>query len=204
MFEDCRMPDLSKRIEKVTPSFLASRFAGLNKKFSKKEFDHAISQIVRLSDKALYEYQIAREGVIRQIESSDEITFISVVNHLENCINSLSRVHKFFKIFNDREFSKTVPKEIKTLAKKKNESIIDFRNTIEHMDEKVSEISRDGKSGTMMFVNEDASKIQIRGYNKEEKELVWYEISTEELASVIEITNKITRLYSEHGVLSHK
>lgn len=193
MFEECRMPNLSVKIEKVMPAFLTGRLSGLSKKYSKNKFNLAISQIARLIDKTLYEYQLTRNLVIEQINNPGTFNFPAIINHLENCINSLARILKFLKVFNDKnkEFDEIVPKDIKNLINKIGSKIKDFRDTIEHMDEKISQDNSDnGNHWVSLFINKDASSIEI----------LEYKLSTSTLALVIEKTNKIVRLYIEHGL----
>jgi len=86
----CNMPDLTDlNQQKAVSRYLMTGLAGsdnnLNKNFvlNRKVF-------VRLADKAVYEYSIARENVISQInETKGGIYLVGIVNHLENCIISL-------------------------------------------------------------------------------------------------------------------
>lgn len=197
MFNECNMPDLAT-IERVTPAFATSRIGGLSKKYSKEELNHALAQVVRLSDKALYEYQTARSLIIEDIiPGSVTLNFLSVINHLENCINSLARIYKLFSFFGEDEFEKTVSKELKIETINWKDKIIKFRDTIEHMDNMLPKVAKESIPTSSIFYD-GTSTIQI--LSNDRGNLIRYEISTNDLAAIIKNINKMTRSFVEHGI----
>ncbi len=154
------MPDISDLKPSVVGHFLLTSLAGFDKKHTKKTMA-CLSVLSRLIDKAIYEYSIARETVIKD-EKENKLTYeeimnrndgqymyvCPIINHLENCINALSRIFKLLKL---------LPKEY-TLAHQRK--IDDIRNTIEHMDERISS-SRQGSLS--LNISEDALSVEITG-----------------------------------------
>lgn len=144
---ELKMEDLSG-LEKLQPTLI------LNLVFAKGDRDisrrTALNRrlFIRLLDKAVDEYNEARDLIVAQIaegeRSSEEMTkdgrhiyMFKFVDHMENCIASVRRILRFLDILKGNQdglaFSRTVRKHIESLTS----SILDVRNTIEHMDERI-------------------------------------------------------------------
>lgn len=110
--------------------------------------------LVRLVDKAFDEYFEAKEYIEEEIKTGDKLTYMfGKINHLENCLNAISRAGKIFKIIVSGKIIKKDgvkkvikkkiniinffnPEDIEEIKKSKNkESTI--RNRIEHINEDV-------------------------------------------------------------------
>ena len=178
LVKECKMPDISDLKHSVVGHFLLTSLAGFDKKHAKQTIA-CLSVISRLVDKAKYEYSIARETVIEE-EQENKLTYdeimkrgsgqymytCPIINHLENCINALSRIFKLLKL---------LPKEYNFTHQKK---IVDIRNAIEHMDERITS----SKQGSLSLnISEDALSVEITG----------------EIIKLEDIANQIRAIYQE-------
>lgn len=104
----------------------------------------------RLIDKAIYEYNIARRLILEEIEDNNRLkNRFLIINHLENCLNAISRVAKTFDLLTNGVYNKESrtreKKEQKILEFISKESIVTvsinkiskIRNRIEHIDEDI-------------------------------------------------------------------
>ncbi len=172
------MPDIGDLKHSVVGHFLLTSLTGFDKKHEKKTMA-CLSVISRLVDKAKYEYLIARETVIEE-EQENKLTYeeimkrdsgqymytCPIINHLENCINALSRIFKLLKL---------LPKEYNFTHQKR---IVDIRNAIEHMDERITS----SKQGSLSLnISEDALSVEITG----------------EIIKLEDIANQIRVIYQE-------
>jgi len=164
IIKECKMPDISDLAPSVIGAFLITSLAGSNVGKTKEEIA-CFSVIARLIDKAKVEYLTAREAVIKEVEERkmtyDEITkrddgqyfFIcEITNHLENCINALSRIYKLRKLLSPK---------YQFLANQKEE-IVRTRNHIEHIDSRIFGSIPGSRS---LSISEDALNVEIVNEN---------------------------------------
>ena len=168
--KECKMPQIDIDHRAVS-RYWGARIVGADIGF-KPEMYRAV--FVRLTDKALYEYNMARNAVLAQIERKDIshplVTNIGgtpfypvvIANHLETCINATKRALDILKrvircpespFFINRAHQKNINQYF--------ESIKNMRNKLEHID---NEILKDEiKKGQPIFlmINEDASEVKI-------------------------------------------
>lgn len=121
-------------------------------------FDQAIGRdgglylrlFCRLIDKAIYEYNIARRLILEEMEDNDRLkNRFLIINHLENCLNAVSRVAKTFDLLTNGVYNRE-----SRIREKKDQKILEFiskesivavsinkiskiRNRIEHIDEDI-------------------------------------------------------------------
>ena len=138
---ELKMEDLSG-LEKLQPTLI------LNLVFAQGERDisrrTALNRrlFIRLLDKAVDEYNEARDLIVAQIAEGqrrlEEMTkdgrhiyMFKLVDHMENCISSVRRILRFLDILKGNQdglaFSRTVRKHIESLTS----SVVDVRDTIE-------------------------------------------------------------------------
>jgi len=133
---------------------------------------------IRLLDKVLDEYSEARELIVAQIaerlrtpeEMEQNGTFIYMfkfVDHMENCISSVRRLLRFLDILKGNQdglvLPKMVRKHIKSLTR--YTSIIDVRDTIEHMDERIRDDLIQENEPVMMKITDTQDGIMIAGHS---------------------------------------
>lgn len=176
------MPDISDLGPIATGCFLASCLAGVDALKSEKDRKY-ITVLSRLIDKAKNEYIWAREAALAEEketgltyeeiltrDSGQYIYTCTIINHLENCINALSRIYKIVRKLNF------------DIDNKQDKAITDVRNCIEHMDKEIHA----GISGPVCLnISEDALYIYI-GQNTKVKEL-----------KIVDIANQIKTLHGQ-------
>ena len=134
-----------------------------------------IKLYIRLIDKTIYEYNMARTSTLEEVAQSqlptDElikngqvIYIFSFWDHMENCINTLNRL---FNLFNGLKSEKTIPEIPRFLRKKVesyNTSIRDFRHTIEHMEAKIKSGKFPPGKGIAPTINQTEDSIEISNH----------------------------------------
>ena len=144
---ELKMEDLSD-LEKLLPTLVLNlAFAQGDRGISRRT---ALNRrvFVRLIDKAISEYTQARALVIAQIaegqqdleevpKSVSNIYMFSFIDYMENCISTVRRILRFLERLKGNQdglmFNRSIRKHIKSLTA----SIVNVRNAIEHMDEKI-------------------------------------------------------------------
>jgi len=168
--KECKIPKIDIDYRAVS-RYWGARIVGADIGF-RPEMYRAV--FVRLTDKALYEYNMARNAVLAQIKRKDIghplTTFIGgtpfyqivIANHLETCINATNRALHLLKrmkrdlrtpFFIDCNFRKQVEqffKEIKST-----------RNILEHIDDAISEDMIKKGQPYLPAINKDASEFEI-------------------------------------------
>lgn len=157
------MPDISDLRTSAVGHFLAGSLIGAFQTLGKR-YELSLAITARLIDKARYEYSQAREAAVAEERESamsyEEILqrgqgqFLytaTITNHLENCINTLARIYA-----TNRDYRSSI-----------SPTIIEMRNMMEHMDEKLSENTHGPISPD---ITEDASEIKILFQNKKHPE----------------------------------
>jgi hypothetical protein len=170
---ELRMEDLSG-LEKLQPTLIINLvFAQGDKDISRRT---ALNRrlYIRLLDKAVDEYTEARELIVAQIaegqRNAEEITqngryiyMFKFVDHMENCISSIRRILRFLDILKSNQdglaFSRTTRNHIESLTT----PIIDVRDTIEHMDERIQKDVIQENEPVMLKITDTQDGIMIAG-----------------------------------------
>jgi hypothetical protein len=172
---ELKMEDLSG-LKKLQPTLI------LNLVFAQGDMDISRSTAlnrrlyIRLLDKTLDEYKEARDLIIDQItegqRNPEEMTqngryiyMFKFIDHMENCISSVRRIVRFLEILKGNQdglaFPRIVRKHIESLAT----SIIDVRNIIEHMDEKIQNDVIQENEPVMLKIMDTQDGIVIAGHS---------------------------------------
>lgn len=170
---ELKMEDLSG-LEKLQPTLT------LNVVFSQGDRDicrrTALNRrvYIRLLDKTMDEYREARELIVAQIaegqRSAEEMTsngryiyMFKFVDHMENCISTVRRILRFLDILKGNQgglvFSRTVKNHIKSMKT----DIIDVRDTVEHMDERIQHDVIQENEPVMLKITDSQDGIMIGG-----------------------------------------
>ena len=139
---ECRMPSLYPELERLQPRLLLlTAFVG----------NGALSQraalirrnLVRLVDKAVYEYSLAREAVLEQLNeahrSNEEmlqgriIYMFGFTDHMENCLNAMRRVLDLLQYLRSDKSAPAQDRVARRLVEAHAGSLIDVRDTFEHI-----------------------------------------------------------------------
>ena len=143
---ECKMPDLSGLDSPLIGRLIVQLLVGepgLSRKTSLYRKNY-----IRLVDKALREYHEARELILAQIaeanRSAEEMSrdgrhiyLILFTDHIETCINAVSRLFRLFERIKSERKSPAFPRELRRLLETQGESVAKVRNTVEHMDERI-------------------------------------------------------------------
>jgi len=126
---------------------------------------------IRLVDKAVYEYEMARADLIEEIEEKEyaakfpeggqRIFGFAFTDHMENCINATKRLLNIIDRIKGGTNSSLISKQIRRLTESLGKDVASVRHTIEHMDDKIhrGEI-KEGKP-VMIALSKGRDKITI-------------------------------------------
>ncbi len=155
---ETQIPDISDLKPSVAGHFLLASLGGFVQKKG-ETFYRAYAVASRLVDKARTEYLEAKESIeaeeaerkmsYEEILKRNEGQFMytaTIINHLENCVNAVARIHKLLPLLN----SEYVPANAKNMA--------DIRNTIEHIEER---IARAVEGPASLYFLEDKLTLQV-------------------------------------------
>ena len=149
LVKKANMLDISHLTPKAVSCFLAGSIAGrdIHKTDTERRM---LTMLVRLIDKAINEYNFAKEAIELEEVGIDTIYSCTIIDHLENCITTLARIIKI--------------KE-KYLKHPRNTKLIDIRDSIEHIDERIKNPVSDPPT---INISEDSLTIEIaaRGSGK--------------------------------------
>ena len=171
--EHCAMPDLYKRFapQFQTLTYLLMTVSGTNADSLSENALKLRQTIIRLVDKANREYMTARNHLIEQILESNRpyeelvqgriIHMFGFFDEIENCVISCRRLLDLLeKVVDDT----SIPDATKIQAaldpgRKKN--LTDFRNTIEHMAERITSEQISDSKPIVISLSEDSESIVI-------------------------------------------
>lgn len=131
---ECKMPDLSDIDSPLLPFLVVQLLVGergLSQKASlyRREF-------IRLVNKAVREYCEAREVLLAEVaEHGRHLRPYEFTDHIETCINAVSRLLKLLNRIKSEKASSSFPRELRKLVETHSKSVRDVRDTVEHMDE---------------------------------------------------------------------
>ncbi|MEO8630279.1 MAG: hypothetical protein ABI612_19605 [Betaproteobacteria bacterium] len=156
------MPDLSGLFRKTMLTFLLSQVfqsAGAQG-YLPRAFQ---TNLVRLTDKALEDYELARSAFQEYVTRSSNnmrSPLFRATGHMENCFGSLERARRYARrLLEDTETTELVT-GFSVLAPDVKRRIGTIRNAIEHTDDRlISEQIKDGDL-VMLLMGEDAVELQ--------------------------------------------
>lgn len=189
---ECKMPDLSGLDFPLIGSLVVQVLVGepgLTRKTGlyRRNF-------IRLLNKALVEYHEARKIILANIAEANRpakemkktgrrIYFFEFTDHIETCINAVSRLFKLLERIKSEKDSPLVPRELRRLVETKSKSIDYVRNAVEHMDELIQNDEIAPGKPIMLTVSENGDGIVVSNY----------EIKFKELAMVLEKMHEIAQ-----------
>lgn len=187
---ECKMPDLSGLDHPLVGRLIIQLLAGERGLSPKTSLYRR--NFVRLVDKALREYQEAREAILAQIAEMKRspkkmsrdgrvIYILEFTDHIESCINAVQRLYKLLERIKAEKQSPGLPRELRRQVETREETIVKIRGAIEHMDELILK----GEAGV-------GKPIMAAGSDKWDAVLVSkYELKFEELAMVLKTMHEI-------------
>jgi len=166
-----KMPDLS-HLDPLISGFLTAIIGFRGDQLTQKERLY-IRVFVRLANKALTEYSVARNLVEAEINemtrSSEEMErdgrqlyFLGIVDHMENCINATRRLFHFLDVIKSekRHGGKLrLDRLIRRMIEAQSRDIVNIRDCIEHLDEQIQKSEKFGP--IMLSFSDDDESIEI-------------------------------------------
>lgn len=151
------MPDISHLKPKTIGCFLAGSLVGRDST-KLATMIKMLSVLARLIDKAINEYTFAKEAIQAE-EAETKMTFeeiikrgqgqfiytCAIIDHLENCITTLTRIYKIKR---------------RHLKHARNQNLIDIRDSIEHVDERIRDATNEPP---VLNISEDSLAVEIAG-----------------------------------------
>jgi hypothetical protein len=179
---ECKMPALASIDFPLTNRLIVQLMVGAPGLSKKASLYRTI--FVRLLDKAIREYQQAREAFLANIaEANRAMHFIAFTDHIETCINAVSRLFKLLDRIKSEKESPAFPRELRKLVGTKSECVANVRNAVEHMDEEIRNDEIAPGKPVMLSINKNGDGVLVSNY----------EIEFEELAMVLEKMNEIAQ-----------
>jgi hypothetical protein len=170
---ELKMEDLSG-LEKLQPTLILNlAFAKGDKGICRRTALHR-RVYIRLIDKAVDEYMEARKLIIAQIaegQRSNEATIrngryiymFKFVDHIENCISTVRRILRFLEILKGNKDGLAFPQTVRRHIESLTMHIVDVRNTVEHIDEKIQNDAIQDNEPVMLKVADSQDGIIIGG-----------------------------------------
>jgi len=184
LVKNANIPDISHLNPKAVGCYLAGALAGAHAGKTVVE-NKALSVLVRLIDKAIAEYDLTKEYIeaeeaetrmsYEEIIKRDKGQFIftcPIINHLENCITTLARIYKI--------------KE-KHLGHARNQNLIDVRDSIEHVDERIRDATNEPP---VLNISEDSLVVEIASRHSGKMSIKIKDIADE----IVSLYNEIRKL----------
>ena len=108
--EECKMPDLSSVLSDSIFSQLMVQLL-LGEPRLSREYRLYRRNYIRLLIKAAYEYKLAREVILEWISDHQSVNLtFTFTNHMESCINAVSRILKLIYRMKSDKTSPSIPK----------------------------------------------------------------------------------------------
>jgi hypothetical protein len=154
------MPDLSGKVSPLFP-FLAVQLLAGEKGLSRKASLYR-REFIRLVDKAAREYREAREVLLDEVAvQGRNLRFYVFTDHMETCINAVSRLSKLLKRIKSEKEAPDFPRELRRLVEKHSEFVTDVRDTVEHMDERIQKGAIAPGKPIMLTCSQEGDKILV-------------------------------------------
>lgn len=177
---ECKMPDLSGIGSPLLGRLIVQLLVG-ERGLSPKAGRYR-RNFIRLLDKALREYYEARAAILADVteakRSAEEMTkygrqlhFIAFTDHIETCINAVSRLFKLLERIKSEIESPSFPRELRKLVETHSESVKTIRDTVEHMDERIREDEIAPGKPIMLTVSQEGDGLLVSDCEMKFKDL---------------------------------
>jgi hypothetical protein len=163
----CKMPDLSNLTQLYTRlivNWLAYGNEGLSKKTGLYR-----TIFVRLVDKAVHEYQEARDTLIAGVDDwshpvEDMVKkgkLYRLTDHLENCINAVARLLQITDRMKNESATVVIDRTLRKSIESHSKSVRDVRNLIEHMEEEIQKDNLGKDKPIILKLNDQGDGAEI-------------------------------------------
>jgi len=191
------MPSLHPELQRLQPRLLILAVFIGNGSLSQ----HAAlirRNLVRLVDKAIYEYSLARKAVLDQINESHRsheamlngriIYMFGFTDHMENCLNSMRRIVDLLQHLRADPSAPTQDRITRRLIEAHAGSLIDVRNTFEHIGNAINNNEVGEGQMVVLAYGDDENGVCIGEYS----------LSFQSMATILKVVHaEATRLLEE-------
>ena len=175
------MPEIKKPKERPVVCFLPGVIIFGQGKLDKKFYLNRLN-FVRLAEKAVEDYEEARNLILKQTKTINFLDIWRITNKLEDCILTVRRVFRVFERIKNNKNGFFVERIEKKLLKNYEKTVTDVRDLIEHIEKEIDRDSIPQDRTIALTPNKDASIIFIGRK----------EIRVEDLANIIERFYKLS------------
>src|SRR5690606_37830179 len=130
---------------------------------------------VRLIDKAVYEYSLARQAIVEQIAESQRpyeemsqgrvIHMFGFTDHMENCLNATRRLLSLFESPRSDRSAPTQDRIKRRLVDAHAGSLVDIRNILEHMADAVNADEVGKGNPVVLSLGDDERSVVVGPYS---------------------------------------
>jgi hypothetical protein len=170
----CTMPDLVGIKPRLVSLVVAAALGGDVPKTRRE--DAYRRTFARLVDKAVRDYQLARQAMLadinepkRSVHESEhdghKIHIVAFANHCENAVNTITRSLRTFDRINGESIGNLLPRQLRRAMVARSRGIVKLRNAIEHVDELIQHGEVGEGRPVMIAVNADGDGM-IVGYHE--------------------------------------
>lgn len=177
---ECRMPDLSGVTRSLMGTLMVQLMVG-ERGLSRKTTLYR-RNFIRLLDKALREYQEARQTILDQIgernrpveDMSKQGRYLYIIrfpDHIESCISAVRQLYKLLERIKSEKESPPIPRDLRKAVEKMRAPIVNIRDAIEHMEERIQKDEIAPGEPVMATVSEDGDALLVSKYQIQFKDL---------------------------------
>lgn len=179
---ECKMPALSGIDSPLMNRLIVQLLIG--EKGISRNVSLYRRNFIRYIDQAIKYYDYTREACLAAAANPQERLGFSLefTNNIEICISAIRRSYRLLdRINSEPRDSPLFPRELRRLLKAQSQSMIDIRDTAEHLDDRIREGEVAVGSPIMLTINKTEDGIVVADY----------EIKFKDLALVLEKMNEI-------------
>lgn len=165
-----KMPELYPELGRLQPQLLlAGAFVGNGTLSSNAALMRR--EVIRLMDKAIFEYSLARQAIIDQIAEGQRpyeellkgriIYMFGFTDHMENCVNATRRLIALMQHLRGDRSAPSQDRIKRRLINAHADPLIDIRDTLEHMGEMISKDEILDGHPVVIALGDDQATIQL-------------------------------------------
>jgi len=172
--QECHMPDLSE-LEPLKKQVIIN-LLGFGDEGLSQEAGLYRRNFIRLIDKAITEYQEAREDLLDEIEEEqkhasgstqgDRILYgFRFIDCLEDCINATRRLLGIVDKLKSDPSAAIIPRQTRRLLNIIGKDVTMMRNVIEHIDQKIQNNELKTNVSVMLKLSRSREQVSIGGHH---------------------------------------
>lgn len=168
----CYMPDLADRRTFRLQSFSLLQGMIGDPGITRKQGSYR-RNFCRLVDKAIYEYQVAREAILDEIYACTQrrdwpdgrpLFIFGFIDHFETCINAANRALRIFDRLKGDALLAELARDQRRSLEAHSRSLVTLRNAIEHVDNVICNDEMPEGRPVMLGFNDSGDRAVIGTY----------------------------------------